>query len=99
MSKEIGSDLNPPTTPQLFPGVPAEARAACPHCGGTMKVIAVIERPAVIRQILEHLGLSTAAPSFRAPPDPPDGRGADPPREWSYELLFDDLPVPDPVLA
>jgi len=52
-----------------------------------MKVIAVIEpacaplrsgadrRPAVIRQILAHLGLPTAAPSFRAPPDPP--------REWS----------------
>jgi hypothetical protein len=31
-----------------------------------MKVIAVIERPAVIRQILAHLGLPTAAPSFRA---------------------------------
>jgi hypothetical protein len=63
-------------------------------------------RPAIIRQILEHLGLSTAAPSFRVPPDPPDGRGADPPREWSYDLLFDlpvhrtqtgDLPVPDPA--
>jgi hypothetical protein len=65
-----------------------------------MKVIAVIERPAVIRQILAHLGLPTAAPSFRAPPDPP--------REWSYELLFDlpvrrtqtgDLPIPDPLLV
>jgi len=51
----------------------------CPRCGGTMKVIAVIERPAVIRQIPAHLGLPTAAPSFRAPPDPP--------REWSYEPL------------
>jgi len=38
----------------------------CPRCGGTMKVIAVIERRAVIRQILAHLGLPTAAPSFRA---------------------------------
>ena len=64
-----------------------------------MKVIAVIERPAIIRQILEHLGLSTAAPSFRAPPAPPDGRGADPPRAWSYDLLCADLPVPDPVRA
>ena len=64
-----------------------------------MKVIAVIDRPAVIRQILEHLGHSTAAPSFRAPPDPPDGRGADPPREWAYEPLFDDLPIPDPLLV
>ena len=76
----------------------------CPHCGGTMKVIAVIEpacadtclrrsrdrqaadrRPAIIRQILEHLGLPTATPSLRAPPDPPDGLVADPPRAWSSE--------------
>ncbi len=62
-----------------------------------MKVVAVIERPAVVRQILDHLALPTAAPSFRAPPDPPDGLPADPPREWSYEPLFDDLPVPDPL--
>jgi hypothetical protein len=72
----------------------------CSRCGGTMKVIAVIERPAVIRQILAHLGLPTAAPSFRAPPDPP--------REGSYEPLLDlpvrrtqtgDLPVPDPLIV
>jgi hypothetical protein len=54
---------------------------------------------AVFRQILAHLGLPTAAPSLRAPPDQPDGLPADPPREWSYELLFDDLPVPDPVIV
>ena len=68
----------------------------CPHCGGTMKIIAVIEpacadtadrRPAIIRQILEHLGLSTAAPSFRAPPDPPNDLAAHQPRQWSYEAL------------
>ena len=29
----------------------------CPRCGGTMRVIAVIEQPAVIRQILDHLGI------------------------------------------
>ena len=45
------------------------------------------------------LGLSTAAPSFRAPPDPPDGLAADQLREGSYEALFDDLPIRDPVLA
>jgi hypothetical protein len=73
-----------------------------------MKVIAVIERPAVVRQILDHLGLPTAAPSPRAPPDPPDDLAADQPREWSYEPLLDlpvrrtqtgDLPVPDPLIA
>jgi len=80
----------------------------CPQCGGAMKVIALIDRPAVIQRILEHLGLSTAAPSLRTPPDPPDGLAADQLRAWSYELLFDlpvrrtqtgDLPIPDPVLV
>ncbi len=50
------------------------------------------------QHILDHLGLATVAPSFRAPPDPPDGSAGDPPREWSYEPFFDDLPIPDPVL-
>ena len=27
----------------------------CEHCGGAVKVIASIENPAVIKQILEHL--------------------------------------------
>ncbi len=45
------------------------------------------------------LGLPAVAPSLRAPPDPPDGSAADPPREWSYEPLSDDLPVPDPAIA
>ena len=54
--------------------------------------IAVIERPAVIRQILDHVGLPSATPSLRAPPDQPAGPAADPPREWSYEPCFD-LPV------
>ncbi len=38
----------------------------CPHCGGTMKIIAAIEQPAVITKILDHLGLPTRAPP-RAP--------------------------------
>ena len=38
----------------------------CPHCGGTMKIIAAIEEPAVITKILAHLGLPTRAPP-RAP--------------------------------
>ena len=40
-----------------------------PQRGGPMKVIAVIERPAAVRQILDHLRLPTRAPSLRAPPD------------------------------
>jgi hypothetical protein len=70
-----------------------------------MKIIAVIEpvcadtadrRPAIIRQILAHLGLPAVAPSLRAPPEGPE---ADPPREWSYEPFLDDLPVPDPAIV
>jgi hypothetical protein len=76
-----------------------------------MKVIAVIERPAVIRQILDHLGFPAAAPSLRAPPDPLDALEAQQPREWSYDPLFDlpvsrseagqpgDLPLPEPLLV
>jgi len=59
--------------------------------------LAVIERPAVIRQILDHLGLASTPPSLRAPPDQPDGGAAERPREWAYEPLFDDIPIPDPL--
>jgi len=38
-----------------------------PHCGGTLKIIAAIENPAVIARILAHLGLPNRAPP-RAPP-------------------------------
>lgn len=34
----------------------------CPHCGGTMKIIAAMEDPSVIAKILAHLGLPTRAP-------------------------------------
>ncbi len=33
-----------------------------PHCGGTLKIIAAIENPAVIAKILTHLGLSARPP-------------------------------------
>ncbi len=39
----------------------------CPHCGGEMKIISFITDPQVIRQILEHLGLSVQK-SSRGPP-------------------------------
>ena len=51
------------------------------------------------RRSLDHLGLPTAVPHLRAPPDPSDALAAHQPREWSYEPLFDDLPISDPVLA
>jgi hypothetical protein len=41
---------------------------ACARCGGRMRVVATIEDPVVIRKILTHLGLPTAAPAPRPPP-------------------------------
>jgi hypothetical protein len=35
----------------------------CPRCGVTMRVVAVIERPAVIRQIFDHLAAGRASES------------------------------------
>ena len=43
----------------------------CPQCGGTLKIIAAIEEPAVIGRILTHLGLPAGAPP-RAPARPLD---------------------------
>ena len=34
----------------------------CPSCGGPMRVVGVIEDDAVIRRILDHLGLPSRAP-------------------------------------
>ena len=34
----------------------------CPHCGGTLKIIAAILNPTVIAKVLTHLGLSARAP-------------------------------------
>ena len=49
----------------------------CGKCGGKVKVIAVIEEPAVIEKILKHLGLDRTVPQPSLPRGPPqqDGRG------------------------
>ncbi len=70
----------------------------CPRCGGTMKTIAVIKRPAVICQILEHLEFPAGPPSLCAPLAPSERGNAvatAQPREWLSEPLYDDLPLAD----
>ena len=71
----------------------------CPRCGGTMKVIAVIDQEEVIYRILSHLNLLAPGDGPRAPPH----SGL---RELIYEPAFDlpvrrtqtgDLPWPDPA--
>ncbi len=61
----------------------------CPKCKGPMRVIALIEDPAVIRAILTHLGLCKPEAPERAPPVPAQA--------WPLHsnLPFTYHPVPD----
>ncbi len=44
---------------------------ACPRCGGRLKLIALIDDPAVIRRVLRHLELPTEVPEARPARAPP----------------------------
>jgi hypothetical protein len=59
----------------------------CPHCGGEMKIIALIDEAAVIEKILRHLGLWVGYGASRAPPQE-TGQG------YVIEQIEDD-PFPD----
>jgi hypothetical protein len=48
----------------------------CEHCGGRVKVVACIEDPVVIDQILQHLGLMVSAPEKDREARGPPGGGA-----------------------
>jgi len=71
----------------------------CPQRDRRTKVIDEIEHPAVTRQILSCLRLRAGARPLRAHPGPPGALPAQEPREESDEPLFDDIPMPDPVVA
>ena len=43
----------------------------CPHCGGSVRIIAAIEDPTVIKKILSHLGMATKPPLIHGPRAPP----------------------------
>jgi hypothetical protein len=58
---------------------------ACPRCGGRLTLIALIDDPAVIRRMLQHLGPPTEVPEARPARAPPllDGaRRTDAPDEF-----------------
>jgi hypothetical protein len=38
---------------------------ACPQCGGSLRLIALIEEARVIQRLLHHLGLPTEVPAAR----------------------------------
>jgi len=60
----------------------------CPACGGTMSILAFLTDPPVVSAILLHLDLLHRPPPLSPARGPPQG-----------DLLFDQTPVFDPVLA
>ena len=44
----------------------------CPNCGGRRRIVAAITQGAVIRALLESLGLPVKAPALASAPGPPE---------------------------
>jgi len=64
----------------------------CPKCGKPMRVIALIDEPGVIFEILSHLGLWErfyAQPRSRAPPGPADGATPTPSEGEPYVIAYE----------
>ncbi|OGB95677.1 MAG: hypothetical protein A2Z31_08280 [candidate division NC10 bacterium RBG_16_65_8] len=62
-----------------------------------MRVIAVIEQPAVVRQLLDHLGIAVPSRADRSPPETSRGRAVHEAPEWTYDPVEADLPLLDPL--
>jgi len=60
----------------------------CPHCGGEMRFLSVIEEPLVIERILPHQGLRDPCPPSQASPE--DG---DWPVNGQIPLTYEPLPA------
>jgi len=60
----------------------------CPHCGGDMRFLSVIEEPLVIERILRHLGLWDLRPPSQAPPEDDDW-----PVNGQIPLTYEPLPA------
>jgi len=63
----------------------------CPHCGGEMRFLSVIEEPPVIERILRHLGLWDPCPPSQAPPEDDDW-----PVNGQIPLTYEPLPAIGP---
>lgn len=64
----------------------------CPKCGKPMRVIALIDDPGVIFEILSHLGLwdsVNAQPRSRAPPQPADGAYPTPSEGEPHVIVYE----------
>jgi hypothetical protein len=69
-------------------------------CGGrTMKILAVMERPARIRKTIARWGLRTPRPAFGRHSTGTRARALTRPPEWSPQPCLDDLPILDPMLG
>jgi hypothetical protein len=61
---------------------------ACPRCGGRLRLMALIEEAAVIKRILEHLGLPAEIPAPRPARPPPAPEPFATPDEWADPSVF-----------
>lgn len=64
----------------------------CPRCVGRIELIAFIAEPAVVRRILDHLGLDSRAPPLaKASPFGDEGSGDDPAPDYTAaDPTYDD---------
>jgi len=62
----------------------------CPKCNGNMRIIAAIEEPAIIKKILEHLGLPSKPPKIHSARGPPPIHQDE--QSFQGEECFSDFP-------
>jgi uncharacterized protein YbaR (Trm112 family) len=60
---------------------------ACPGCGGRLRLVSTIERRAVVKKILRHLGLPADAPEPAPRRHPPWLPGFEAPSDAATEWL------------
>ena len=71
----------------------------CPKCQKQMRLIAVIDQPAVVEKILRHLNLWCGPATFAPARPPPKGSGAEPEPSFSSDNDFDATPDYENVIT